>query len=352
MEDYSGVYQDRGLDTVVMLIDDQAIVADMVKRAIRGEPDINFHYCQDPTSALKEAEKIHPTVILLDLVMPEMDGMTLLRFLRANPATHDVPIIVLSTREEADTKAEAFAHGAYDYVVKLPERAELLARIRHHSAAYVHKLQRDDAFRALRASQEALEEKNLELLRLSEIDGLTTLANRRLFDSRLAEEWRRSRRTGRPLGLAMFDVDWFKKYNDAYGHLEGDDCLREVARVLRDSVRRPSDMAARYGGEEFVVLLPETDLAGTRRVAEWVRKQVEALKMEHRESPGGEYVTVSGGVAARASVGKEPPEVLVEAADQALYRAKKAGRNRIEEDSVATGAGSGDETESASEGQG
>ncbi|MFW6032359.1 MAG: diguanylate cyclase domain-containing protein [Phycisphaeraceae bacterium] len=351
MDEYSGVYQDRGLDAVVMLIDDQAIVADMVKRAIRGEPDINFHYCQDPTSALREAEKIRPTVILLDLVMPEMDGMTLLRFLRANPATHDVPIIVLSTREEADTKAAAFALGAYDYVVKLPERPELLARIRHHSAAYVHKLQRDDAFRALRASQEALEEKNLELLRLSEIDGLTGLANRRLFDSRLAEEWRRSRRTGRPLGLAMFDVDWFKKYNDAYGHLEGDDCLREVARVLRESVRRPSDMAARYGGEEFVVLLPETDLGGARRVAEWVRGKVEALKLEHRESPGGGYVTVSGGVAARASVGKEPPEVLVEAADQALYRAKKAGRNRIEEDGSTPATNPGDGAESISEGR-
>ncbi len=351
MEDYSGVYQDRGLDTVVMLIDDQAIVADMVKRAIRGEPDINFHYCLDPTNALKEAERIHPTVILLDLVMPEMDGMTLLRFLRANPATHDVPVIILSTREDADTKAEAFAYGAYDYVVKLPERAELLARLRHHSAAYVHKLQRDDAFRALRASQEVIEEKNVELLRLSEIDGLTTLANRRLFDSRLAEEWGRSRRTGRPLGLAMFDVDWFKKYNDAYGHLEGDDCLREVARVLREAARRPSDLAARYGGEEFVILLPETDIAGARQVAEWVRHQVEARRMEHRDAPGGGYVTVSGGVSARFSVGNQPPEVLVEAADEALYRAKRGGRNRIEEDSEATGTGSGDETGDGSKAQ-
>ncbi|MFW5954545.1 MAG: diguanylate cyclase domain-containing protein [Guyparkeria sp.] len=332
MRDYAGVYQERGLDTVLMLIDDQPIVADMVKRAINGEPDINFHYCQDPTSALREAESIRPTVILLDLVMPEMDGMTLLRFLRANPATHDVPIVVLSTREEADTKAAAFANGAYDYVVKLPERPELLARIRHHSAAYIHKLQRDDAFRALRASQQALEEKNLELMRLSEIDGLTNLANRRLFDARIEDEWRRSRRTGEPLGLAMFDVDWFKKYNDTYGHLQGDECLKKVARVLLDAARRPADLAARFGGEEFVMLLPETDLQGTRRVADWVRRHVETLGLEHRESPIGDHVTISGGVASRVGLTNQPPEVLVEAADEALYRAKKAGRNRIVEE--------------------
>jgi len=331
MEDYSSAYQDQALDTVLMLIDDQPMVADLVKRSIQGEPDINFHYCEDPTNALREAENIRPTVILLDLVMPEMDGMTLLRFLRANPTTHDVPVVVLSTREEADTKAEAFANGANDYAVKLPERPELLARIRYHSAAYIHKLQRDDAFRALRASQEALEEKNLELMRLSELDGLTSLANRRLFNNRLDQEWMRAIRNRKPLALAMFDVDWFKSYNDSYGHLQGDDCLKSIAKVLQQAARRPADLAARFGGEEFVLLMPETDLEGVRHVAETVRQGVHDLYLEHRASPGEPFVSVSGGVAARVPVEGQAPEMLVEAADQALYHAKQSGRNRVAE---------------------
>ena len=331
MEDYSSAYQDQALDTVLMLIDDQPMVADLVKRSIQGEPDINFHYCEDPTNALREAENIRPTVILLDLVMPEMDGMTLLRFLRANPTTHDVPVVVLSTREEADTKAEAFANGANDYAVKLPERPELLARIRYHSAAYIHKLQRDDAFRALRASQEALEEKNLELMRLSELDGLTSLANRRLFNNRLDQEWMRAIRNRKPLALAMFDVDWFKSYNDSYGHLQGDDCLKSIAKVLQQAARRPADLAARFGGEEFVMLMPETDLEGVRHVAETVRQGVQDLHLEHQASPADPFVSVSGGVAARVPVEGQAPEVLVEAADQALYHAKQSGRNRVAE---------------------
>ena len=331
MEDYSSAYQDQALDTVLMLIDDQPMVADLVKRSIQGEPDINFHYCEDPTNALREAENIRPTVLLLDLVMPEMDGMTLLRFLRANPTTHDVPVVVLSTREEADTKAEAFANGANDYAVKLPERPELLARIRYHSAAYIHKLQRDDAFRALRASQEALEEKNLELMRLSELDGLTSLANRRLFNNRLDQEWMRAIRNRKPLALAMFDVDWFKSYNDSYGHLQGDDCLKSIAKVLQQAARRPADLAARFGGEEFVMLMPETDLEGVRHVAETVRQGVQDLHLEHQASPADPFVSVSGGVAARVPVEGQAPEVLVEAADQALYHAKQSGRNRVAE---------------------
>ena len=329
MEYPSEARWESALDTVLMLIDDQPLVAEKLKRSVQDEKDISLHYCEDPTRALVEAERIRPTIILLDLVMPDIDGMKLLRFLRANTATHDVPVIVLSSREHASTKAEAFANGAYDYMVKLPERSELLARIRHHSTAYIHKLQRDDAFRALRASQAALEEKNLELMRLSQLDGLTELANRRLFNNRLEQEWDRSRRSGKPVGLAMFDVDWFKDYNDTYGHLQGDDCLKTIARVLKDSARRPADLAVRFGGEEFVLLMPETDEAGALHVAETVRREVAELGLEHAGAPGGGRVSVSAGVSARVPDDGGFPEVLMEAADDALYRAKQRGRNRV-----------------------
>lgn len=140
----------------VLLIDDQAMVAEAVRRMLAGETDIVFHYCQDPSKAIQTAESINPTVILQDLVMPEIDGLTLVKFFRARPKLKDVPLIVLSTKEEPATKAEAFALGANDYLVKLPDKVELIARIRHHSRGYISLLQRNEAYRALEESQKAL----------------------------------------------------------------------------------------------------------------------------------------------------------------------------------------------------
>lgn len=142
----------------VLLVDDQQIVAEAVRRMLAAEPDIAFHYCGDPVKAIPEANRIGPTVILQDLVMPEVEGLTLLRFYRANPATRDVPVVVLSSKEEPAVKAQAFAQGASDYLVKLPDRVELVARIRHHSAGYINLLQRNEAYRALKESQRLLAE--------------------------------------------------------------------------------------------------------------------------------------------------------------------------------------------------
>lgn len=140
----------------VLLVDDQAIVAEAVRRMLVEEPDIEFHYCQDPAKAIPTACEIHPTVILLDLIMPDIDGLTLTKFLRANEKTSEIPLIVLSSKEEATTKAKAFALGANDYLVKLPDKIELVARIRYHSNGYITLLQRNEAYKALVASQKAL----------------------------------------------------------------------------------------------------------------------------------------------------------------------------------------------------
>ncbi|NJO14632.1 MAG: response regulator [Thioploca sp.] len=133
----------------VLLVDDQTIIGEAVRRLLSTEPDIDFHYCRDPTQAIKIANQISPTVILQDLVMPEIDGLTLVRYFRANPATQQVPLIVLSSKEEANTKAEAFTLGANDYLVKLPDRLELVARVRHHSSGYISRLERDEALKEL-----------------------------------------------------------------------------------------------------------------------------------------------------------------------------------------------------------
>ncbi len=144
----------------VLLVDDQPIVAEAVRRMFETEPGIDFHYCSDPTEAIREANRIHPTVILQDLMMPQMDGLMLVRYLRANRSTRDVPLIVLSSKEEPHTKAEAFSLGANDYMVKLPDKLEVIARVRYHSGAYINLLQRNEAYGALLENQKQLEARN------------------------------------------------------------------------------------------------------------------------------------------------------------------------------------------------
>ena len=152
---------------MVLLVDDQPFVAALLQRALAKETDISFHYCQDPGQAVGTAEKIGPTVILLDLSMPGMDGITVCQFIRAHPATCDIPVVMLSSTDDPLTKAAAFKAGANDYIVKLPDSVELIARLRYHSASYINKLQRDEAYRALRASRINLAESNVQLLKLA-----------------------------------------------------------------------------------------------------------------------------------------------------------------------------------------
>src|SRR5690606_27457952 len=173
--------------------------------------------------AVALAAQTGPTVILQDLVMPGVDGLTLVHQYRQYPATRDIPVIVLSSREDAAVKSAAFAAGANDYLVKLPDAIELVARVRYHSRFYINLLQRNAAYKALRESQQKLQESNLELQRLSNTDGLTGIANRRYFDRFLEAEWRRARRESNPLSLLLIDVDNFKRYNDTFGHVAGDE---------------------------------------------------------------------------------------------------------------------------------
>jgi two-component system, chemotaxis family, response regulator WspR len=312
----------------VLLVDDQPMVGEAVRRALHKEPNVEFHYCANPVTALGAAKEIKPTVILQDLVMPNVNGLQLVCQYRADPATSGVPIIVLSSKEEPTVKSEAFKVGANDYLVKLPDQIELIARIRYHSMAYMNQLQRDDAYRALRESQQQLIETNLELQRLTNIDGLTGLSNRRYFNEYMEAEWKRAMRSQNPLSILMIDVDHFKQYNDTYGHIAGDDVLRKVAQCIMQGCGRPTDLAARYGGEEFVVILPETPFAGTLRLAESYCHAVEALKLVHSASTAGSYVTISVGGSTTLPQRAGSFFALVDAADKCLYASKKGGRNR------------------------
>lgn len=313
---------------VVLLVDDQAIIAEGIRRMLADESDIIFHFCDDPNNAIKMASEVEATIILQDLVMPDIDGMTLVRFYRANLDTRNIPIIVLSSKDDPQVKSEAFTNGANDYLVKLPDKIELLARIRAHSRSYLTQLERDAAFHALREMQKQLEESNRELQRLSSLDGLTGLSNRRHFDEELDKEWRRAQRADIPLSLILIDIDHFKLYNDTYGHLAGDECLQGVARALQSTIVRPGDVVARYGGEEFVVILPETNSDGACVVAENLRKNIVALQRSHSASTTAEHVSISLGIAQADFASMETPDELIILADKALYDAKESGRNQ------------------------
>jgi diguanylate cyclase (GGDEF)-like protein/PAS domain S-box-containing protein len=180
-----------------------------------------------------------------------------------------------------------------------------------------------------RAEEELLRlHKELEALSLT--DWLTGIANRRMFDQRLETEWNESRRSEKPLSLVLVDVDWFKEYNDAYGHVEGDACLRRVACVLRDVARRPRDVAARFGGDEFSLLLPETDEATAHTLARDFAEAVAEMRIPHGRSGAGEWVSVSIGVGTRSAGDPDDAGAFVQVVDQALYAAKRHGRGRIE----------------------
>lgn len=312
----------------VLLIDDQPMVAESIKQMLAEEDDIDFHYCQEPTQAINVAAELQPTLILQDLVMPDIDGMTLVRFYRGNDTTKDIPIIVLSSKEDPIVKKEAFQYGANDYLVKLPDKIELIARIRSHARHYMLQLERNAAFFALREMQKQLQKSNAELERLSSLDGLTGIANRRAFDNALEKEWARALRNQGIITLILIDIDYFKPYNDTYGHLKGDECLSAVANALNKLATRPSDIFARYGGEEFVLIAPMTNTDGAKQLAENLQKGIEELALEHASSKVSDKVTISQGIATLTPTHELNANDIIHFADKALYEAKESGRNR------------------------
>lgn len=181
-----------------------------------------------------------------------------------------------------------------------------------------------------KAAERALERANRELDKLANLDGLTQIANRRKFESTLKAEWQRLSRERQPLSVIIGDIDFFKQYNDLYGHQEGDNCLMTIAQTLDHNLHRPADLVARFGGEEFIVILPNTPLAGGVQVAEEMRRRVVLLRIPHKGSECSPYVTMSLGVSATVPHSQSLPEDLIAAADTALYLAKQNGRNRCE----------------------
>ncbi len=268
-------------------------------------------------------------VVLMDVIMPGVDGIEACRRIKAHARLRDIPILMVTGRTRPEDLQEAFAAGAMDYITKPVNTVELLARLR---SALVLKREMDcrkARERELVQMTEKLGEVNRTLERLSFLDGLCGIANRRYYETFLQREWSRSSRKSAPLALILIDIDFFKNYNDAYGHQRGDDCLKQVAQALATALHRPGDLLARYGGEEFVAILPETNTAGAGAVAETLRAAVEVLAIQHASSCVKDRVTVSLGLAVADPRRDVSPSILVAAADAALYRAKREGRNCV-----------------------
>ncbi len=269
-------------------------------------------------------------LVLMDVSMQGLDGVEACRRIKANERLQDIPVIMVTGKSEPEDLKRAFDAGAMDYITKPINRVELLARVRSALKLKSEMDRRKSREQELLEVTRQLGQANEQLAHLAVSDSLTGLANRRRFDEIIASEWRRCARDRAPLSLLLLDVDDFKAYNDTYGHQSGDDCLRGVAEVLNSVARRPGDLTARYGGEEFALVLPNTTPEGAQHVAEVARARVEQSQVEHATSSICDFVTVSIGVATIVPNGKAVPADLIQAADQAMYAAKHAGKNRVQ----------------------
>ncbi len=264
-----------------------------------------------------------PDLILLDIMLPDIDGYEVAQRIRQLEKPGEwTPIIFLTSLTRDEDLERGIAAGGDDYIFKPVSDVVLGAKLRA--------MQRIIQMRySLVVLTRKLDGANQELKRLTSLDGLTGIANRRHFDDILAREWRRSMRQGSEFSVIMCDVDYFKAYNDRLGHIAGDECLRQIGTTLVNCMDRGGDLVARYGGEEFAVILPETSLIGARIVAERMWEAVARLDITHPDSPFGK-VTASFGVASGIAMPEADPAKLLKVADRALYKAKEDGRNRIE----------------------
>lgn len=298
----------------LLIVDDQPANIRVMAEALRDEYELFF--ATSGARALEIAEANDIALVLLDVVMPELDGFEVCRRLKAGERTSRTPVIFVTAREETSDETDGFDAGAVDYITKPIRPPVVRARVK---------------------TQLELKEARDMLESLASIDALTGIGNRRRFDAALEAEWKRCSRSGQPFSVAIADVDHYKRFNDHFGHARGDECLRTVARSIQSVARRPSDVVARYGGEEFGLVLPETDAGAARLLMRRALDAVAQSGIPHPTSTCGDLVTVSVGGVTLVPRGGIEPRYALEKADAMLYRAKQAGRNQAWHTDLTTG---------------
>ncbi|HEY1012528.1 MAG TPA: diguanylate cyclase, partial [Herpetosiphonaceae bacterium] len=285
--------QPASFRSTILIADDDVANLKLIVDHLRSD-DLEILTARDGATALARAQLAQPDLIILDVQMPGIDGFEVCRRLKRSPATQAIPVIFMTALSGIEDKLRGFAAGGVDYVPKPFQSEELLARVSAHLTIF--RLQRElrAEIAERRRAEAALLAANQELQRLAVLDELTSIANRRRFEQYLRAQWERPA----PLSLVICDVDFFKRYNDAYGHPAGDRCLRQVAQAICRAASRVDDLVARYGGEEFAAILPDTGLQGALRVAQAIQLAVAELRIPHRDSAVCPHVTLSVGVAA------------------------------------------------------
>ncbi len=291
---------------VILIVDDQPLNIHLLNQILQADYDV--YSATSGEEALAFCQSQQPDLILLDVMMPEMDGYEVCRRLKRESLTSDIPVIFITVHNNTMEEESGLAAGAVDFIARSASPGVMRARVKTH----------------LKLKQQA------DLLRsYAMIDGLTGIANRRHFDQALSAEWRRCARLGKPLALILIDIDFFKQFNDYYGHQAGDACLIKVAACLKAELNRSYDLVARYGGEEFVCLLPETTLSGAETKAQAMLQSISDLGIPHVRSELGGKVSISLGVAVTMPANGEAAVDLIQSADRLLYEAKHAGRNQV-----------------------
>lgn len=321
------------IDNINILIVDDRTENLFVLESLLENMNCNIIKATSGNEALSKMLDYDFALVLLDVQMPDMDGFETAELMRSNARTRYIPVIfVTAISNEQKCIFKGYEVGAVDYLFKPIEPVILQSKVRVFIELYNQKKLVEEQSKLLQLKVQELTElraDNYRLEHLSFCDGLTGIANRRQFDQYLEISFKNSKRSGRALSLVMADIDYFKAYNDNYGHLKGDECLIKVAETMVSSVNRPLDLVARFGGEEFAVILSETDKDGAILIAENIRRNIEALALTHEYSSVSPYITISLGITTIIPKQSASMEEFIDKADKALYKAKSNGRNTV-----------------------
>lgn len=321
----------------LLIVDDDQMNREILYRHLKNLKYTNIISADSAKRGLEIVASQSVDLILLDMMMPMMNGLEMLNILKANQEWQVIPIIIISALDEKEMTLSCIEKGAEDYLIKPYDRVMLKVRVSaciekkfFHDREVLNKQKLEAAYKELAVAYYELEIIKNELEALSHRDGLTGIANRRYFDTVLKREWSAAQREKKSLSLILFDIDYFKKYNDTYGHLAGDDCLCQVVNAASQVIKRPRDTIARYGGEEFAVILPDTTSAGAIVCAERIRYKIENQNISHISSQIKPYVTASLGISTLyPHTEVSTSQQLIKEADLALYQAKREGRNCV-----------------------